>query len=158
MSAQVHEPRSRPSYRERLHSLLGASTWREPMLGASTVTGRLPSANMLAGELGMVGGAGSDVALDVIFERTTGCTRPVREVADAMASDRDSRACRRNRPWMRVIVWAAYVELVHGQAQPQLRPSDVTNEDWALLTEAAFVILERLSDDAIAKAARGARS
>ena len=106
----------------------------------------------------MVGGAGSDVALDVALARTDSARRPVREVAAAMATDRDSRACRRNRPWMRIIVWAAYVELVYGWPQPQLRPSEVTQADWALLTEAAVVILERLAEDAVAEAARRGRA
>lgn len=151
---ETHEASPPRSFRERLQTLAGGSTWREPMLGATPSAGRIPACHQLAGALGMVGGAGSDVALDVILRRTNSCRRPVRDVAAAMAADRDSRACRRNRAWMRVIVWAAYVELVHGQAQPQLRPAEVTVADWALLTEAAVVILERLAEDAIAEAAR----
>lgn len=156
--ADTHEADPPRSLRERLQALAGTSTWREPMLGATPAAGRIPAAHMLAGALGMVGGAGSDVALDVALGRTDSARRPVREVAEAMATDRDSRACRRNRPWMRIIVWAAYVELVHGWPQPQLRPSEVTQADWALLTEAAVVILERLAEDAVAEAARRGRA
>lgn len=160
MRTDTHEPSPPVSFRERLQALTGGTTWREPMLGGGGTFGNLPVAHGLAAALGMArldkDDIGPDIACDVLFGRTHYATRVGRTVADAMAKDR-ARACRRCRPWLRIVTWAAYVELVHGYPCPQLRPSEMAPHDWELLTTAASAIMEALGEDAVQRAARAWR-
>lgn len=157
MRIETHEPSPPVSFRERLQSLAGGTTWREPMLGGGGGAGNLPAAHALAAALGMARAGkddvGPDVAIDVVFGTTTHAPKVGRAVADAMAKDR-ARACRRCRPWLRIVCWAAYAELVHGYALPQLRPSEMSASDWNLLTRAASAIMEALAEDAVQRARR----
>ena len=157
---EQHPPRS---FTEHLQSLLGGSTWREPMLGATPTAGRMPAAHEVAAALGMVrhrlpGGApdptdiGPLAAEDLLFGQTRHAGQVIRAVADALAADRNSRACQRCRPWLRVVCWAAYHELAHGQGLAQIRPSEVTADDWDLLTDAARRVIGALAEDAVHRA------
>lgn len=151
------------SFAEHLQSLLGGSTWREPMLGATPTAGRMPAAHEVAAALGMVrhrlpGGApdpadiGPLAAEDLLFRQTRHAGVITRAVADALGADRNSRACRRCRPWLRVVVWAAYAEMVHGYGLRHLRPGEVTEDDWEMLTEAARRVIGALAEDAVHRA------
>ena len=179
---EQHPPRS---FTEHLQSLLGGSTWREPMLGATPTAGRMPAAHEVAAALGMVRGhlcvacgaqAGSrrqgactgcgavtmtkpdptDIgplaAEDLLFGQTRHAGQVCRAVADALAADRNSRACQRCRPWLLVVCWAAYYELAHGHGLAQIRPSEVTADDWDLLTEVARRVIGALAEDAVHRA------
>ena len=160
LSTDTHEAAPPRSFRERLQSLAGQSTWREPLTGHSTQQRAIPAAHELAAALGMArdgkDDVGPDIACDVIFGRTAYAGVVCRTVATAMSVDR-ARAIKRCRPWLRVICWAAYCELVHGSRQDQLRPDDVLPADWDMLTDAASRIMEVLADEAVNRAARAWR-
>ena len=173
---EQHDP---PTFHERLQRLLGSTTWREPMLGGGGRAG-LPAAHELAAALGMArqhvcaacgspstsrcghsagtrpdpADVGPDVAIDVLLRQTVHAGKVGRAVEAALAANRSSRACRRCRPYLRIIVWAAYVQVVHGYATPQLRPGEVSEADWDVLTQGAALTLERLAEDAVAEAGR----
>lgn len=163
----THEANPPRTFRERLQALAGSSTWREPMEAHGTKGRSVPAAHELAAALGMArryvqhGDArmpdpmdvGPDIAIDVVLGRTSNAGRVIRTVAAAMGSDR-ARAVQRCKPWLRIVVWAGYYELVHGQPLPMVRPSEVAPDDWALLTDAALRIMEQLADEAVGRAAR----
>lgn len=164
---QTHEHNPPRSFRERLMRLAGESGWREPVEGASTRVRALPAAHELAASLGMArarlpSGAsdprdvGPDIAEDVLFGQTRHAGKVCREVAAVMAGDRN-RAARRCRPYLRIVVWAAYAETVHGQRADQLRPSEMSVSDWDLLNRASLAILETLAGEAIGRAAKAWR-
>lgn len=154
----TYEPKSTPrSFEERLQRLKGESAYRTPVEGRSTRPGSLPAAHQLAAALGMArqgkDDVGPDIVMDMVVGRTNTAGRVVRTIADAMNADRN-RAARRCRPWMRVIVWASYLSVIGGFRQDQLRPSDVTQADWDLLTEAAERIMGCLAEEALVRAER----
>lgn len=171
MTADTYEPRCTPrSFEERLQRLCGESAYRMPVEGRSTRPGSLPAAYQLAAALGMArrmvracqgsdtfvpdpDDVGPDIVMDMVVGRTNTAGRVVRTIAAAMASDRN-RAARRCRPYMRIIVWAAYASVIGGLRQDQLRPADVTQQDWDLLTEAAERIMGCLADEALQRAER----
>lgn len=155
----TYEPKSTPrSFEERLQRLCGESTYRMPVEGASmSKPGNLPAAHQLAAALGMArqgkDDVGPDIVMDMVVGRTNTAGRVVRTIADAMNADRN-RAARRCRPYMRIVVWAAYATVIGGLRQDQLRPADVTQADWDLLTEAAERIMGCLADEALVRAER----
>lgn len=153
----TYEPKAPRSFEERLQRLCGESAYRMPVEGRSTRPGSLPAAHQLAAALGMARQGKDDVGPDIVMDMVTGRTntagRVVRTIAAAMAGDRN-RAARRCRPYMRIIVWAAYCAVVSGLRQDQLRPSDVTQADWDLLTMAAERIMGCLADEALQRAER----
>lgn len=145
------------TFLERLQRLCGESAYRMPVEGRSTRPGSLPAAHQLAAALGMArqgaNDVGPDIAYDLVTSRTTYATRVVRTVADAMNSDRN-RAARRCRQWMRIVVWASYATIVGGLRQDQLRPSEMKQADWDLLTDAAERIMLSLAEEAVSRAER----
>ena len=153
----TNEPNPPRGFAERLQRMCGETAYRMPVEGRSTRPGSLPAAHQLAAALGMARAGrddvGPDIVMDVITGRTSNAPRVVRTVADAMCGDRN-RAAARCRPWMRVIVWAAYATLVGGMRQDQLRPDEVSAVDWDLLTEAAERVMGRLADEALGRAER----
>lgn len=145
------------TFLERLQRLCGESAYRMPVEGRSTRPGSLPAAHQLAAALGMArqgkDDVGPDIAFDMVTGRATTAGRVVRTVAEAMGLDRN-RAARRCRPYLRIIVWASYAAIVGGSRQDQLRPSEVTQADWALLTEASERIMLSLAEQAVSRAER----
>jgi hypothetical protein len=145
------------TFEERLAKLTGESTYRMPVEGRSTRSAQVPPAHQLAQALAYARLGANDVGPDVLFDivtgRTTYAQRCVRLVAQAMCADRN-RAARRCRPYMRIIVWAAYATAVGGMRQDQLRPAEVDARDWDLLTEGAERILLSLAEQALQRAER----
>lgn len=143
---------------ERLSRICGESTYRLPVEapGGSKV-GQVPAAHALTQALSYARqgtqDVGPDIAFDMVCQTTTYAGRVVRTVAEAMCQDR-ARAVRRCRPWMRIVVWAAYATVVYNTRQDQLRPSEMTAQDWDLLTEAAERILLSLAEQAVTRAER----
>lgn len=171
---ETHEASPPRSFLERIHALLGRGGWRDPRDGGYTGSVRSsPLEHDLAGAMGYMrrmlpGPNGVDfvpdpldigplIVEDELFQRTRHANPVIRVLAGTMAEDR-SRIARRNRAWLRVICWAAYVELVHGSRQYQLRPAEVDGDDWVMLTTAAKGIMEHLRDDALSRAERAMRA
>lgn len=143
---------------ERLSRICGEGTYRMPVEAPSArSTPQIPAAHMLTQALSYArqgaDDVGPDIAFDMVCQSTTYAGRVVRTVATAMCQDR-ARAVRRCRPWMRIVVWAAYATVVHGMRQDQLRPSEMATQDWDLLTEAAERILLSLAEQAVTRAER----
>lgn len=142
---------------ERLGRLTGESTYRMPVEGRSSRSAQVPVAHTLATALafGRQGkdDVGPDIAYDIACQTTAYANRVCRAVADAMCRDRN-RAARRCRPYMRIIVWAAYLRVTRDEVYGRLRPAEVSEADWDLLTEGAARILWALAEQAVAEAER----
>lgn len=142
---------------ERLARLGGESTYRTPTEGRSTRSAHVPPAHQLAAALAYArqspADVGPDIAYDVACRTTTYARRVGNAVAEAMCADR-ARAARRCRPWMRIIVWAAYLRVAKDEDYARLRPAEVSQDDWDLLTEGAERILLALAEQAVSRAER----
>lgn len=55
---------------------------------------------------------------------------------------------------MRIVTWAAYATVVYEFRQDQLRPAEVSLDDWVMLTSAAEQVLWVMAEDAVARAER----
>lgn len=160
MSDQTHEAKAPPSLWERLARLAGKTTYREPVGGRTTRTAVLPPEHELCVALGWARDRNDphDIGPDVAMDMATGGGRNmapvVRLLAEALDADRGrgSRVVSRNRPYLRIVAADAYARIVYGQRFE--RPEMVTNDDWDVLTEAAYRVLERMADNAVARAER----
>ena len=150
----------RPGLLERLGKLAGATGWRQPVEGTGTSRRTIPAEHELAMALGMARTSDPlDIGPDIAFDMATGSNRHQRQVcealAKALAGARDHRAVRRNRPFLRIVAWAAYTRMVY-DAMPR-QPEQMRADDWEELTDAAERILGVMADEAISRAARALR-
>lgn len=151
----------RPGLLERLGKLAGATGWRQPAEGAGGARRAIPVEHELAMALGMARTSDPlDIGPDIAFDLATGSSRHQRQVCEALAKAldalrREHRPIARNRPYLRIVSWAAYMSTVHGdrpKPHEAMRP-----EDWEFLTDAAERILGIMADEAISRAARALR-
>jgi hypothetical protein len=161
----THEAFAPRTFGERLHTLLGSSTWREPSDGARGDRPTIPRQHEVAAALGMarhmIGPAGNThpdphdvgplVAEDLLFGQTRHASTVCRAVSAAMAGDR-ARCVSRNKVWLRLVCWCAYLELAGGMPFDHLKPGEVSEDDWQTLTDAARRIFATLAEDAVHRA------
>lgn len=160
MSDDTHEAKAPPSLWERLARLAGQTTYREPIGGRTTRTAVIPADHELCVALGWARDRddphdiGPDVAMDIATGGGRNMASVVRELANALDADRGrgSRVVGRNRPYLRIVAADAYARICYGQRFE--RPEMVTERDWDTLTEAAYRVLERMADNAVARAER----
>lgn len=163
--AQVHEPRSRPSFRERVHMLAGRSTWREPVGGHATAAKPIPADHLVAAALAFGRVNPGDIGPDIAFDMATGRPGHQRRVCEWLgrqlateAQHRGGRvtALRRLQPWCaHYAVWA-YNATVQGWHCPP-PPEGVATQDHGEALLFGCLLLERAAEDALALAARRAR-
>lgn len=156
----THEAKAPASLWERLARLAGQTTYREPVGGRTTRTMVVPAEHELCIALGWARDPGDphDIGPDVAMDIATGQGRNmpgvVRSLANALDADRGrgSRVVSRNRPYLRIVAADAYARIVYSQRFA--RPEMVTAADWETLTEAGYRVLERMADNAVARAER----
>ncbi|MCM2311379.1 MAG: hypothetical protein NDI84_08250 [Steroidobacteraceae bacterium] len=158
-AAPTHEPRSPPTFRERVQALAGKSTFREPSGPGSTDARRaIPADHMVAAALSFGRRNADDIGPDIAFDMATGRMghhiRVCSALGSALGRDR-SVLVRRNRPYIAVVAYAGYLEAI-GMRAP-VKPEGMRDDDWEALVGAAVLILERLAEDAVALAGRRAR-
>lgn len=153
------------TFGERLQSLLGASTWREPSDGVRGERPTIPRQHEVAAALGMVRhmigepgdlrpdphDIGPLIAEDLLFGQTRHATTVCRAVSSVMAGDR-VRCVSRNKAWLRLVCWCAYLELSGGIPYDHMKPGEVSEDDWQTLTDAARRIFATLAEDAVHRA------
>ena len=159
-SAPTHEPRSRPSFRERVHMLAGHGTFREPQgTGTADARRQIPADHLVAAALSFGRQHPGDVGPDIAFDMATGRPGHWRRVCEwlggELSGDR-SAACVRLRPWAAHVAVGAYNAVVRGW-QPGPAPEGVAERDWGETMLFACLLLERAAEDALALAARKAR-
>lgn len=162
----THEPRSRPSFRERVAALQGAGTsWREPVEGRSSAMKPIPGANMTAGNLSMARSDGDDIGPDVAYDILTGrpghATKVCRWLGRQLAREARHRSgnvseARRCIPHLGLIAVLAYRYEVLGEAFPPA-PDGVSGGDWGTMLIFAALLLEHAAEDSLALAERRAR-
>lgn len=156
---QTHEPRSRPSFRERVFMLAGHGTWMEPSDGAKGAVRPIPSDHLVAAALafGRRGkdDIGPDIAFDWALQRPGHWAKVCEWLGRELGSDRGASA-KRLRPWAAHLAVHAYNALVRGY-QPPPAPDGVRDDDWGEMLLFACLLLERAAEDALAVAARRAR-
>ncbi|QQP96526.1 hypothetical protein [Lysobacter enzymogenes] len=154
---QTFERGSRPSFRERVYALAGHSTWREPAQGSSAQR-PIPTDHLIAAALAFGRDGKDDIGPDIAFDMATGRMghhqRVCAALGAALAGAR-SRVVARNRPYIAVAAWAGYCAVL-GQGVPP-RPDGCNEQDWGDLVAAAALSLERMAEDALARAGRNAR-
>lgn len=153
------EAGSRPTFRERVHALAGHSTWREPSQPGSVDARRtIPTDHLIAAALSFGRRGPDDIGPDIAYDIATGRMGHHRSVCltlgRVLAADR-SRLVQRNKPFVAVVAWAAYSNLVGLGQVP--RPDGCIEDEWKDLVAAACLVLERLAEDALALASRRAR-
>lgn len=163
--APVHEPRSRPSFRERVHMLAGRSTWREPAQGTSEQRA-IPADHMVAAALAFGRVNAADVGPDIAFDMATGRPGHYRVVCEwlgrTLATEAQHRAgkmasVRRCAPYMGHVAVHAYNATVQGWQCPPA-PEGISSRDWGETLLFACLLLEQAAEDALSLAARRARS
>lgn len=159
-ATETFEPRSVPSFRERVHSLAGKTTYREPMEGHSTAASQIPSDHMIAAALSFGRRDRDDIGPDIAFDIATGRHGHYRQVCAWLgrhiASDRAAEIVRL-RPWTAHVATAAYNAVVSGWQVPHA-PAGVAEKDWGGAVLLACMLLQYSADDALALAARRNRS
>jgi len=149
------EPRSRPTFRERVLALAGHGTFREPASGSSEQR-QIPTDHLIAAALSFgrrnPRDIGPDIAIDMATGRPGHYLRVCEWAGRAVAGDRGAPA-RRAKPWAAHIAVAAYNALVRGYAVPAA-PDGCRDDDWAELVLFACLLLEYAAEDALALAGR----
>lgn len=162
--SDTHEAKAPPSLWERLARLAGGTTYREPVGGRTNRAGALPVDHAVCIALGWARDPddrhdiGPDLAIDIATcsgRNMHKIVRAVAEAIDAGAGNRGHRAIRRSRPYLRIVASDAYARLVYGHRYE--KPEGMAIDDWELLTEAAVQVMERMADNALARAERAMR-
>lgn len=156
---QTHEPRSRPSFRERVFMLAGHGTWMEPSDGARGAARPIPSDHLVAAALAFGRLDATDIGPDIAFDWALGRPGHWAKVCEWLGRElgRDrSASARRLRPWAAHLAVHAYNALVRGY-QPPPAPEGVRDDDWGEMLLFGCLLLERAAEDALAVAARRAR-
>jgi len=145
----------RADFRERVMTLAGCSTWREPVEGRGSDTRRVPTVHLVAAALafGRRGpdDIGPDIACDLATGRAGHAVRVARGLRIAMGKDR-SRLVHRNRHWLQVVADSGYMVAMGQRILPCPEGMDV--DDYCVLVEAARRILLRAADESLAEAER----
>lgn len=155
MNTATHEPRSRPTFRERVFALSGHSTWREPNQGSSEQR-QIPTDHLVAAALSFGRRNPADIGPDIAFDMATGRTGHWRKVCEwtgkQMATERTASA-RRCKPFLAHIAIAAYNHSVSGCGGTPA-PDGCREDDWAEMVLFACLLLTYAAEDALALAAR----
>mgnify|MGYP001501828564 CR=1 FL=1 len=158
VAAGTFEPRSRPTFRERVHALVGHGTFREPAAGARTDIRGLPADHLVSAALAFGRRGRDDIGPDIAFDIATGrrghARRVVRWLGAMLATDR-SASCRRLRPWAAHCAAFAYGAVVEGRPVPPA-PQGASERDWGEVMLFACLLLEHAAEDALQLAARRA--
>lgn len=145
----------RATFAERVMALAGGSTWREPVEGRGSDTGRVPTVHLVAAALayGRRGreDIGPDIACDLATGRMGHAVRVTRGLRVAMGRDR-SRLVRRNVRWLQTVAECGYMLAMGQRVLPC--PDGMDVDEYTLLAEAARRILLRTADEAVAEAER----
>jgi hypothetical protein len=155
MTPATHEPRSRPTFRERVLALAGHGTFREPASGSSEQR-QIPADHLIAAALSFgrrnPRDVGPDMAADMATGRPANYLKCCEWAGRAIASDRGAPA-RRAKPWAAHVAVSAYNALVRGYSVPPA-PDGCRPSDWAELVLFACLLLEYAAEDALALAGR----
>ncbi|HEV2679716.1 MAG TPA: hypothetical protein VGV14_04390 [Rhodanobacter sp.] len=155
MIPATHEPRSRPTFRERVHALAGHGTFREPAQGSSEQR-QIPADHLIAAALSFgrrnPRDIGPDMAIDMATGRPGHYLKCCEWAGRAVAADRGAPA-RRAKPWAAHVAVSAYNALVRGYSVPPA-PEGCREDDWAELVLFACLLLEYAAEDALALAGR----
>ena len=166
LASSQREPRSRPSFRERVHMLAGRSTYREPIEGRSYDPKPIPADHMVAAALAFGRVNAADVGPDIAFDMATGRPGHYRVVCEwlgaTLAAEAQHRAgrmasVRRCLPYVGHVAVHAYNATVRGWQCPPA-PEGVPAKDWGETLLFACLLLEQAAEDALSLAARRARS
>jgi len=153
------EANSRPSFRERVHALVGHTTWREPTGAGTSHLRAIPSDHLIAAALSFGRAGPDDFGPDVAMDMATGVAGHWRSVCTRLGalvcSDRGGRGspAKRGRPWAAHVAVAAYNAVVRGWAVPAA-PAGLAQSDWEQLVLFGCLLLEQSAEDALARAAR----
>lgn len=157
----THEAGSRPSFRERVHMLVGHTTWREPAQGSSAQR-PIPTDHMIAAALSFGREGPDDIGPDIAFDMATGRMGHHRRVCETLGvallrgvREQNQGEANRLRPYVAVVAWASYCAVV-GAGQPP-KPDGCRQDDWHDWVAAGALVLERLAEDALSAAVRRAR-
>lgn len=149
---------SHASFRERVHALVGHTTWRESSGGGARYRNGIPGDHMIAAALSFGRAHAEDIGPDIAFDIATGRAghygRVCAALGKALGRDR-SVLVRRNRACLGHVSMAAY-HVVMGTPCPAM-PAGMAEADWRNLVAAGACVLERMAEDALALAARKAR-
>lgn len=165
LASSQREPRSRPSFRERVHMLAGRSTYREPIEGRSYDPKPIPADHMVAAALAFGRVNAADVGPDIAFDMATGRPGHYRQVCawlgSTLASEAQHRAgrmasVRRCAPISGHYAMWAYNVVVQGW-QPPPAPEGISDKDHGETLLFACLLLEQAAEDALSLAARRAR-
>ena len=156
MTPATHEPRSVPTFRERVLALAGHGTWREPSGGHSSEAKQIPTDHLIAAALSFGRRNPRDIGPDIAIDMATGRPGHYLTVCEwagrAVAADRGAPA-RRSRAWAAHVAVSAYNALVRGYSVPPA-PEGCRDDDWAELVLFACLLLEYAAEDALALAGR----
>ena len=155
MIPATHEPRSRPTFRERVHALAGHGTFREPASGSSEQRA-IPADHLIAAALSFgrrnPRDVGPDIAIDMATGRPGHYLRVCEWAGRAIAGDR-SAAAQRSKGVAALIAVTAYNALVRGYSVPPA-PDGIRPKDWGELVLFTCLLMEYAAEDALALAGR----
>lgn len=147
---------SRPSFAERVFALAGHGSWRDPVGSSARHLRAIPTDHLIAAALSYGRDGPRDIGPDIAIDMATGVAGHWRTICERLgailAGDR-SAACRRLRPHAAHAALAAYNAVVRGLRVPD-EPDDVRRDDWQEAVLFGCLLLERMAEDALARAAR----
>lgn len=158
--ADTFDHASRPSLWERLAALAGHTTYREPAGGRSTELAAIPADHELCIAIGWSRRRDDpyDIGPDIAFDAATQSSRHQRTICELLAKSlaadqsRWRRVIRRNRGYLRIVAFDAYLRVVYGQQSGCRKPDGMDKEDWGELGEAAYRVLTTMADEAVLRA------
>jgi len=153
----THETYSPIDFRERVHALVGGTTYREPVGGHSTSGGkRIPTPQMVAATLACARQGANDIGPDIAMDIATGSTGHYAKVCEWMgrelARDRGANVAR-SKAHLGLIAVVGYRCLVLGEQAPPA-PLGCRTSDWGELVIYVIVRLQNEAENALACARR----
>lgn len=150
--------RSVTPFRERVYALVGHGTFREPAAGRSSEIKAIPADHMIAAALSFGRIDRRDVGPDIAEAMALGrlshnkTVAVLRWLGAVLANDRGPKSIR-CREWIGHISIYAFNAVVMGR-QPPPAPAGISSGDWGETIILAGLLLERMGEDALARAAR----
>lgn len=144
----------RPEFVERVASLAGGTTYREPVAGRGTKVGQLPDPHAIAAALAYARNDRDDIGPDVaycwVLQNDAYRQRTTRQLAILLRSPR-TRTLAKHRLLASEVAWEV---MIHNRRAKVEQPADVTPRDWDALLLAAIGMLQAAAWEALETAER----
>jgi hypothetical protein len=164
VALETHNHGDPITFRERLASLVGGTTYRVPVGGRSTSSDQTPLAHALSAAIASSrkritdkagervpdpDDIGPDMLSAMIWRRDDKKGHIVHQLCAAFCGQRD-KICHRNRGFLGLVANSAFESVVHGDGRD--KPSRMDDRDWLYLHQMMVSTLVYVAEDACQRA------